>query len=291
MPASVVVALVAVQVFFGLWPTAGSVALKELSPAALIGFRTLVGGPLLFAVVSGGRRWPNRRDLFTLAALAFFGITANQLLFAEGLERAGPINAIIMVVIIPVVTLAIGMLLKREKPNGRRILGVFITMVGVAVLVRIERFDLSSATLVGNLLFLANTSSYALYLVLAKPLVSRVGAMSAVGWLFLFGAIEALPWTGPAVAATDWTALSGGAWLSLGFILLGPTIGTYFLNAYALKYVDASIVAIFVGVQPIIGTLGAWVILGEVPTTRAVVAAFVITAGVLAASPAFQRHA
>ena len=281
---SVYAALVAVQVLFGLWPVAGTVALGEISPAALIGFRTLVGGPILFLLVRGARSWPTRRDALALAGLALFGIAGNQLLYAEGLERAGPINAVVMIVIVPALTLLFGVLLGWERPGRRRQLGVMITMVGVLVLVRAERLDLSSETLIGNLFFLGNTASYALYLVLAKPVVARVGALATVGWIFVFGALEALPWTGPAVLATDWTALSIGAYAALAFILIGPTIGTYFLNAYALKHVDASVVAIFIGLQPILGTVGAWVVLGQTPTARMVIAAGVIIAGVLLAS-------
>ena len=282
--APVYAALVTVQVLFGLWPIAGALALREVSPAALIGFRTLVGGPVLFVLVRGVRAWPTRRDALALAVLALFGIAGNQLLYAEGLQRAGPINAVVMIVIVPAMTLLFGAVLGRERPNLRRRLGVLVTMVGILILVRAERFDLSSETLVGNLLFVGNTASYALYLVLAKPVVARVGALATVGWIFVFGAMEALPWTGPAVLSTDWTGLSPGAYGALAFILVGPTIGTYFLNAYALKHVDASVVAIFIGLQPIVGAVGAWLALGQVPSPRTGLAATVIVGGVLLTS-------
>lgn len=277
-------ALVGVQVLFGLWPIAGALALESISPAALIGYRTLIGAPLIFVGVRAYRRRISGRDLGALAVLALFGITANQLLYAEGLLRAGPVNAVVLIMTIPAVTLLVATVLGREQPSLRSAGGIVVTVAGVLVLVRGERFDLSSETLVGNLLIVANTSCYAIYLVLAKPVVARVGPMVTVGWIFVFGALEALPWTGPAVLATDWLALSGQTWASLAFILVGPTIGTYFLNAYALRRVDASLVALFIGLQPIIGATGAWVVLGTVPTARTVIAAVVIILGVLLAS-------
>ncbi|MEO1334685.1 MAG: DMT family transporter, partial [Myxococcota bacterium] len=140
---TVYAALVAVQILFGIWPIAGALALDEVSPPALIGFRTLVGGPLLFLLLSSHQRWPSRRDLLTLAALSMLGIVGNQLMYAEGLKRAGPINAVILVVIVPASTLLIGVLLGRERASVRRIAGIILTMWGVLVLVRAERFDLS----------------------------------------------------------------------------------------------------------------------------------------------------
>ncbi|MEM7679243.1 MAG: EamA family transporter, partial [Myxococcota bacterium] len=98
---TVYAALVTVQILFGIWPIAGALALNEVSPPALIGFRTLVGGPLLFLLLSSSRRWPSRQDLLALAALSTLGIVGNQLLYAEGLKRAGPINAVVMIVIVP----------------------------------------------------------------------------------------------------------------------------------------------------------------------------------------------
>lgn len=282
--APVYAALIAVQVLFGLWPTAGAIALDALSPPALIGFRTLIGGPLMFLAVARRGPVPSRRDLFALAGLALFGIAANQLIYVEGLQRTGPVNAVVLIMTVPVVTLLVAALLGRERPGLRAVVGVALAVAGVLVLVRAERFDLSDETLVGNLLIICNTTCYAIYLVLAKPVVARIGPMVTVGWVFLFGAIEALPWTGPAVLATDWVALDGPTWASLAFILVGPTIGTYFLNAYALKRVDASVVALFIGLQPVVGAGAAWALLGEVPTVRTLVAAVVIIAGVLVAS-------
>jgi drug/metabolite transporter (DMT)-like permease len=278
-------ALVLVQVFFGLWPTAGAKAMTAMSPAAVIGWRTMLGAPILFGAI---HLWqahrPSPRDLALLAGLALLGISANQLIFIQGLHRAGPINAVVLMMIIPAMSLLVAVLLRREKATLLRVLGLAITLCGVWILVRAERFDLSDRKLVGNLLLLTSGSSYAIFLVLAKPVVSRVGPLIATGWLFLFGAIEALPWTGPAMIETSWSSLSPSVWISLVFILIGPTIGSYFLNSYALMRVDSSVVAVFVGLQPVIGTLASWSLLGETVTTRTVVSGLVIISGVLTAT-------
>jgi drug/metabolite transporter (DMT)-like permease len=278
-------ALVLVQIFFGLWPTAGTAAMTVLSPAAVIGWRTMLGAPMVFGAsrLSGDPR-PSRRDLAMLALLAVLGISANQLIFTEGLHRAGPINAVVLLTVIPAMSLTIAVLLRREKATLRRVLGLVVTLAGVWILVRAERFDLSDRRLAGDLLLLTSCSLYSTFLVLAKPVVSRVGPLNATGWLFLFGAIEALPWTAPAVAAASWSSLGGGVWFSLAFILIGPTIAAYFLNAYALARIDSSVVALFVGLQPLVGTLATWTFLGTEITLRTALAGVVIVCGVLTAT-------
>src|SRR5690606_9318311 len=110
-------ALITVQVLFGLWPVAGSAVLGVLSPQALIGFRLFLGAPCLLLVARlSAARGPRvtRADLPTLFGLAILGITANQILFVEGLKRAGPINASVLLLIIPAVTLLVATVLGRE---------------------------------------------------------------------------------------------------------------------------------------------------------------------------------
>lgn len=285
MKPSVLVALVTVQVLFGLWPTAGAAVLQHVAPQALIGFRTLLGAPIVLLVAQPWRR-PHTAaaDVAKLAGLAFLGITANQLLFVHGLELAGPVNAVILATLIPALTMLFATLGRREDPSARRVLGIAVALAGAALLAEVERFDLTSGKLIGSLLILGNTSCYAAYLVLAGPVIARTGTLRAVSWVFLFGALEALPWTAAPTVATDWASLPTPAVGWLLFILIGPTVGTYVLNAYALRRVESSVVAVFIYLQPLVGAVAAHLILGAVVSTRAVIAGLVICAGVFLAT-------
>jgi drug/metabolite transporter (DMT)-like permease len=129
-------------------------------------------------------------------------------------------------------------------------------------------------------MLIGNSTVYALYIVLARPVIARLGALRTTAWVFVLGALEALPLTAGALLETRWGELPGWAWGSLGFIVLGPTITTYLLNAWALARVESSLVGAYVYLQPVIATLAAWSILGIAPTPRAAVAAAVIVIGV-----------
>jgi drug/metabolite transporter (DMT)-like permease len=93
-----------------------------------------------------------------------------------------------------------------------------------------------------------------------------------------------LPWTGPALVAAPLGALSTPVWLTLVFIVLGRTCGSYALNAVALRRLDASLVALFVALQPLIGALAAWALLDAEVTPRTIVSGVALTGGVLFAS-------
>jgi len=259
--------------------------MHTLAPAALIGVRTLTATPLLFLVASRRGiftvKWP---DLAKLAGLAFLGVTANQLLFAEGLRRAGAVHAVVLVVLIPVLTLLIAVVTGGEKANVWRVAGVSVALIGAGGVIEIERFDVSSETFIGDLLLLSNALCYAIYLVKVRPVIARVNALVVIAWVFLFGALLALPWTIPAMRNTDWQAVSPRTWATVGFIILGPTCGAYALNAYALKRVDASVVAVFVALQPFVGAIAAWLLLGDTVSVRTAISGGILIAGVFVAS-------
>jgi drug/metabolite transporter (DMT)-like permease len=274
-------ALLAVQVLFGLWPVAGAAVLDRISPGALVGFRLFLGAPLL--ALSARLFWqkpPPVGDLFRLALLGAFGIAINQLLFVEGLFRAGPVNASLSILLLPALTLVIAGVAGLERANGMRWLGVALAFVGAGLLLHLERFDLGDRAIVGNLMLIGNIASYAVFIVLARPMVARLGTLSTIAWVFLFGTLEAAPFTVEPVMATSWSTLPLWAWGSLAFILFGATLGTYLLNAYALKRVESSVVAVYVYIQPIIASVASWLVLGIVPTLRTVVAGAVIVVGV-----------
>lgn len=279
-------ALLVVQLLFGLLPVAGASALEVLSPAALIGVRTLAATPLLFLWASraGGSLRVPRGEVPMLVGLAILGVSVNQLLFAEGISRAGPVHAAVLVVCIPVLTLLVAVLLGRERATRGRVVGIAIAVAGMAGVVRVERFDPSTDGAVGDLCLVASALVYAIYMVLVRPLVARRSAAVVIAWVFFFGALGALPWTAPAMAATDWTTVSAGTWATVGFIILGPTCGAYALNAYALRSIDASVVAVFIALQPFIGALSSRLLLGSEITLRTVVSGAVLIAGVLVAS-------
>jgi len=274
-------ALLLVQILFGLWPVAGAAVLQVMSPPALIGFRLLLGAPLLaLAAALPWQRPPALADLGRLALLGALGISINQLLFAEGLSRAGPVNASLSILLMPALTLVFTSIAGIERPTRTRLVGVALAFVGAALLLHVERFSFANRVAVGNLMLLGNVTAYSLYIVLARPILARLGSLRTMAWVFVFGAVEALPLTGPAVAEVSWLSLPAWVVGALSFVLLGATLATYLLNAYALKRVESSVVAVYVYVQPVIAVVSAWVLLGTVPTLRTAIAGIVIVIGV-----------
>ncbi len=254
------------QVLFGLWPVVGVIALRGLSPPALVGVRLAVGAPILAIAAGLGRRpLPSRRDLLHLAVLAALGISVNQLLFVGGLSRAGPIHASVLGLLIPPFTVAIAAALGRERPSAVRVLGVMVAVAGAAILVRPDRLDLSRDAAVGDVMLVCNTAAYSAYLVLARRTFARLGALHSIAWVMVLGAVESLPFVALPLWQVSWTTLPPSVWGALAFVVVGATVLTYLLNAYALGRASSSVVAIYCALQPLVAAVAGAVMLGVTP--------------------------
>lgn len=270
------IALLWVQVLFGLFPAVRHWAPDHFSARSIVGWRILVGAGVLggaaFAL-HGRQVLPRRQDFGRLVVCALFGIAINMLLFLEGLDRSTPVNAALIMPVIPVFTYLIATLARSERFDGQRGLGIAIALAGTLVLLLQRGPDLSRAYLFGNLLMLTNAASYAYFLVLARPLTQRYPPLVVIAWVFLLAA--------PTVPIFAWSAefFPSGAgareWGALVFVLLGATVGAYLLNTYALSKVSASTTAAYIYLQPLVTCAADYFWLGR-PLQEGVLAAAVL---------------
>lgn len=285
-------ALVAVQLAFAGHAVAGKVVVRELPPGALALVRTLLAGLILFAIhrARGGALRVPPADLARLAGCALLGIAGNQVLFFEGLARTTAINASVLVATIPIFTLLVALVLRREATSGLALLGVGLALAGVVYLLGAEALTVSGATLLGDALVIGNSLSYGAYLVLVGPLVRRHGSLKVVVWLFAFGALWVLPYGARDLLAHA-PSITADTWLLVLFIVLFATVFTYLVNAWALGRAPASIVAIYIYLQPVAAAVLAVLVLGEALTSRVILAAALVFAGIALATRARLRSA
>jgi len=275
-----IAALVATQLLFGLWPVVGTMVLARVPAAALIGVRIGVSGPLLFLIARPWRARMSTREILACAGLSLLGVVFNQAMFIEGLARSTPINSAVLGTLIPIYTVLFAVLLGRERASRTRLLGLAIGMAGALFLIGAERLELGPERLHGNLLLALNCAVYSAYLVLARPLLARHGALPVIGWVFLFSVPGILPYSLTALRTVAWIDLPWQVWGGLAYIVVAASILPYGLNAFALKHLPASSVASFVYLQPLITALAAAVLLRQWPDWKVFVSSALVFGGV-----------
>jgi drug/metabolite transporter (DMT)-like permease len=278
------VALLAVQVIFGTWPIFGKVALRGLPGAGLAVVRAAGAAAafLLLMRLRGRFVVPPRADLARLALYGLLGVALNQFLFIEGLALSTAVNATLLSTCIPVFTLLVGAALGRERLTARGAAGTAVAAAGVITLVDPLRASFSAETTLGNVLLVANTVAYGAYIAVSRDVFRRYGALTAMAWVFTFGALMTVPFGGYYLARVDWPAVGWVVWLAVAYIIVVPTVGAYYLNAWALEHVSPSTVAVYVYLQPLFAFALAPLLLGaeERLGLRHAVATALIFAGV-----------
>lgn len=275
---SVIVALVAVQVLFGTLPIAIKFALKDLSSPSLALLR-VAGASLVFMLMSSAmtrERIRSKRDYALLFLYSLLGVSLSQLMYIEGVALTTATAAQTLVAAGPAITLLAAILLRKENGTRAKWIGIIFAGTGALVLVGV---GLADGRALGNFLVLTNVIAYSVYLVISRTLLAKYEPLTVIKWVFIFGMVALLPF-GIAPAVRELPKAGVEAWLALIWIVLFPTVATYYLNLWALQHVEASLVATFVYLQPVLTAVLAIPILGERPSPRLIPGALLIFAGV-----------
>lgn len=107
-----------------------------------------------------------------------------------------------------------------------------------------------TSSLLGNMLVFMNACSYALYLVLVKPLMKKYQSITVISWVFLFGFCFMFPFGIGDFIATDFSAFTLNTYLSVSFVVIGTTFLAYLFNIFALNYVSPAVNSSYIYLQP-----------------------------------------
>jgi len=249
---------------------------------ALVGFRVGITALVLFVVQLYRRRFwlQYKEDYLKLAAISLFAVTFNQLLFIGGLSLTKASNTSLLAVTIPIFTLAVSALIGTEKLKIIKVVGIALAAVGVIYLIDPRKASFSSETTLGDLMIIANSLSYGIFVATSKDTITRNGAFRSTMWIFIFASVVCVPLGVVSLSNIDATQISLNIWLLVLYVSVIATAGPYLLNAYALSKVNPSVVAVYIYLQPIIGFILAVIFLNELLDQKFAVAAVLVFAGV-----------
>jgi drug/metabolite transporter (DMT)-like permease len=233
---------------------------QYLTPNVFILFR-VVGATVLFWLISilYGREKINKKDFPLLIACGLFGVAINQLFFFNGLNLSSSFNSGIIMAMNPIMVVILSFFLLKERITFFRTFGIALGALG-AIFLTIKGATGKGDSSLGDLFLFINSLSYAVYLVIVKPLMKKYKPITVITWTFTFGLIFVLlfPPTIPQFLATDYTGFDSTVILKIAYIILGVTFMTYLLTMYGLKYLSPTISSSYIYTQPIMVILFAW---------------------------------
>jgi len=238
---------------------------------------------ILIALIWGGAA-PRGKDLVALLALGALGNGVYQTLFVEGLARTRAGEAALVVGASPALMALFARMWGIERVNGRRAVGIALSMFGVGLIVlgrAASGENASGGSLFGDLLVLCGAVLWAVYTILVIPYTKRVSGFWVIA-LNLIGGATVLAVVGArGILAVNWTTLPGLAWAALLYSGLGGLVIAYMFWLYGIRKLGPTRTALYGNLQPLIALVFAWLTLGEIPTAWQVVGAGTIVGGVL----------
>jgi len=253
-------AMFSANLIFGLnTPVSRTLMPEILSPYALTFFR-LGGGLILFWLVSlfTKKEHVPAKDILLLFFASLFALTLNQLPYFIGLSMTSPIDASIVVTLLPILTMILAAIIIKEPITWLKAFGVLVGASGALILVfSSHTLHVGKSNFWGNMIVFGAVASFAIYLTVFKNLISRYSPVTLMKWMFLFGTIICFPFCYKPVMQTDFSLLTSGTYWRIGYIVLLATFLSYMLIPIGQKYLRPTTLSMYNYLQPVVASFVA----------------------------------
>ena len=284
----------AAVVLWGISFVATKAALREMSPVSLIFTRFALGVAVLFLILKLRRESliPPRDAWPMLVLMGFIGIFLHQMIQVHGLTLTTAVRTGWLIGLTPIWSALLAAVFLGEGFGPRKILGLLLGTLG-ALLV-ITRGELSSAVLAlpatrGDLLVLASTVTWAVYTILGRDTLKRLGSARATAAAMFVGWAMMIPFFVSTAGWQEYRHLSSTGVIAILFLGIGCSGLGYLFWYAALERIEASQVAAFLYVEPLITLLAAMVLLGESVAISTLLGGILVLVGVLTVQTAKSR--
>ncbi len=238
---------------------------------------------LLF-LLNPGKLKIDRKDIPRFILCALTGVVINQLFFIKGVSLTTSIHSSLLALATPIFITIIAAWLLRERFTVLKFAGLLLGISGAAILVLIkDAGHTGSDILLGDIMVIINAVSYAFYLVLVRPLMTKYTGIQVLRWIFTLGAFVIIPFGLQQFTDTQWGAFTFYQWAALAFVAVGATFLAYLLNVYGINTIGASATGAYIYTQPVFAAIIAMIFAGEhFSLIKAIAALFIFTGVYLA---------
>ncbi len=276
------------------------VAMEDMTPAAIALFRWGIMSVLLWGALS--MKWfrkalnvkfPNKRDSLTMVTIGLFVLGPAHAIFYNALTMTTSVESTVLNTSAPIWIGLLATLILKEQIKLNRWIAILLSGVGayvVAIGLNSPMNQLAGGNAYGNLMYLSGVILECLSFVLATKIVAKSSGLGAAAWQYLGMAISAvilsalLPnvfenfrpievwefnWK-TALAIFHMAGIAGVLCFSVWYILMGR--------------LPLSLLAICMGIEPIVGIIVGALFLGEPVETKEYIGTALIVISLIVAT-------
>lgn len=254
------IAVFVANLLFGLNTSISRSLMPEILDPYLLTFLRLVGAAVLFWLTSLFIKQEKvaTKDIVLLFFAAFLALTANQLPFIVGLSMTSPIDASIVVTMLPILSMIFAAIIIKEPITLKKAFGVILGASGALLLVlNTQHAGTGNGNMWGNVIVFFAVLSFALYLTLFKNLISKYKPVTIMKWMFLFSAIQSFPFYKNALSVVDFSSYGFDVWLRIAYVVVIATYITYILLPIGQKALRPTTLSMYNYMQPIVAAVAA----------------------------------
>lgn len=281
------IALIIAHLIWGANFVVAKVTLTEFPPMSLAFLRfalaSLLLAPFLYAETK--KVTIDKKDLPQFILTAILIISLNITFFFEGIKRTSAINASVLTLIIPILSVILGWFFLKEKVGILNLLGIFTAFLGTLIIIGIPEMLLGNfppREIIGNILILSASITWVWGSIVAKRLLQKYPSQIVTTFAFLVGTLTFFP-----PAAVEYIQNPG--WpnhisvigiFGLIYMTLLSSISAYFLFEWGLSKTSVISANLIHYIEPFAASILAVLILSENITIEFIMGTILIISGV-----------
>jgi len=250
------IALFTANLIFGLNTAISRTIIPDIVDPFTLTFFRLIGATVLFWIISlFTKKEPIPvKDLLLLLFASMFGIVLNQVPYISGLSMTSPIDASLVTSLLPILTMLLAAVLIKEPITWLKAIGVLVGASGAFILIMNSSNAKGNGNLMGDLIILSASTSFAIYLTAFKKIISKYSPISTMKWMFLFATIISFPICRKSLIQTDFSSLDSTVWLRIAYVVVFATFISYILIPIGQKTLRPTTMSMYNYVQPIVAS-------------------------------------
>ena len=230
-----------------------------MTPMDLLCFRA-AGATLLFWILS--LFMPKEKvplnDLWKIFIASMLGLFLTQWSFLKAITMTTSIDTSITNTCTPILTMIVAAIVLKEPITFKKVGGILVSLAGVLILV-FNSVGLgggaSETKPLGIVLVVVNGLTFALYLGIFRPLISKYNVVTFMKWMFLFTMLVTVPFNVKNLIHIPFGKIESPVAWQIAFVVFFATFVAYFLIPIGQKRLRPTLVSMYNYVQPIIATI------------------------------------
>lgn len=273
------------------------ITLQEFPPMTLAFFRFALASLFLapFFLAETRKVKIDKKDYPKLVAIGVLIITLNIAFFFEGIKRTTVINAAVLTLIIPALSVLLGWWFLKEKIYLVNLLGIAIGFLGAIIIIGLPEIFLGESSpqmMLGNILLILASTVWVVGAVISRQMLKKYSSLVITAVAFMIGTLTFIfPSLGEYIKNPSYVSqITILGLLGLTYMTILSSISAYFLFEWGLAKLGVIKADLLQYIEPFVAAFLAIFILGEKITIPLMVGAVLIIAGVYLGTLAKEQY-